>query len=85
MGVKLKFVDSEEVSETIKSSIDNGKQELLRGIMVDISEGNKLKYITDVNVTNEITNNVLNSLGFKWPEIDDKYLEQFIGRLIKKG
>ena len=53
--------------------------------MVDISEGNKLKYITDVNVTNEITNNVLNSLGFKWPEIDDKYLEQFIGRLIKKG
>lgn len=85
MGVKLKFVDSEEVSETIKSSIDNGKQELLRGIMVDISERNKLKYITDVNVTNEITNNVLNSLGFKWPEIDDKYLEQFIGRLIKKG
>ena len=32
-----------------------------------------------------IKSNVLNSLGFKWPEIDDKYLEQFIGRLIKKG
>lgn len=85
LGAYLKFGSEEEISNSIKDSLNNNKSEALRGIMVDISEGNKLKYITDVNVTNEITTNILFDLGFEWPNIEKGYLERFIGRLIERG
>jgi hypothetical protein len=55
-------------------------QKYLIHIINDITKG-KEAYKSKITVDNKITLDVLNSLGFEWPKIDNRYIEHFLNTI----
>lgn len=67
--------------ETISS--DEEKQKQLAGIINDFTENKDLVYNYTIKQSNEITCKYLDTLGFSWCKIDEKYINKLIDYMKK--
>lgn len=73
-------------SYILKLSKDEKSRKTLKGIINDISFTNNnlsLDYGFTVNISSNFTINVLDKLGFTWPEVDDLYLQKLLDHMNK--
>ncbi|MEG1705647.1 MAG: hypothetical protein RR290_03635, partial [Clostridia bacterium] len=77
-NINVCILEDDEFVDKVQNIIKNKNVTSYMVIISDLKENKTLNYTTDVIIKEDITNNVLNSLGLKWPKIDDKYLELFI-------
>ena len=82
-NIKMRFGSDEEVKKAIYDEVEGSNENKIDGIIVDITKNAELKYVTDVEVTNDISIKILNKHGFDWPKITGSYLDAVIGRIIK--
>lgn len=79
--IAIRFGTDEEIKEAIHKTIANESQ--IDGIIVDVTKDTALKYVTDVEVINSITNEILNKYNFNWPQPTNEYLLKILKRIIK--
>ena len=80
---KIKIVSEEEFSRVLKTTVSKKDSSLiLGGIMKDLNKEQKFQYHSNIIVSNEFTNMYLKDLFFKWPEINNNYLNNFIEFLL---
>ena len=79
-GKSIQFVSPEEFRESIQNSTSN-KQ--LESFITDLDYNNNLDYSTGIKVTDKITLKYLENEGFKWPNITEEYLNEFVVDLLK--
>ena len=53
----------------------------LSGLINDFDINKKLVYDSNVTLNNDFTNQFLKKLSFDWPEIDEKYIYQYLDYL----
>lgn len=82
-NIKVRFGSDEEVKKAIYDGLEDDNENKIDGIIVDVTKDANLKYVTDVEVTNDISMEILNKHGFDWPSITGKYLNNVIRRIIK--
>ena len=83
MDLVISFTNNENVAEAIHNAVDKDNTNKINGIIVDITKDSNLKYITDVEVTNDITMKILSKYGFDWPEISELYLLNVLKRIVR--
>lgn len=82
-GVDIRFGTDAEIKQAIKQKLKDNDKNKIDGIVVDITKETELKYVTDVQVTNNLTTKILNENGFNWPEITKNYMDSVITRIMK--
>jgi len=55
------------------------------GIVIDLNKDSKVTYESNISVNADNTNNYLETLGYKWPNISDEYLMRYFKHLIDIG
>ena len=80
---KIRFGDSLEVRQAIYNNLEENESKNLKGILVDVTSDEDLKYVTGIEVTNDISTQILENKGFRWPNITEKYLDRFIKRIMR--
>ena len=58
---------------------------ILSGVLRDFDENKKLVYESKVKLDANFTNEYLSKIDFKWPKIDNIYLEKFINYFYSIG
>ena len=58
-----------------KTLQDPNKRYIISSIVNDMDSEFNLIYTSDIRLNNNLTTDFLNKTGFKWPEIDKKYIE----------
>lgn len=58
---------------------------ILSGILRDFDKNRKLVYESKIKLDAKFTNEYLSKIDFKWPKIDDEYLEKFINYFWQIG
>ena len=56
-------------------------EKILQYIISDLNDSKKLNYESGIIVDNEITNEFLDFVGFKWSNIDEQYLTRFFDKV----
>ena len=62
--------------------LDTGKK-MLFGIINDFDENRHLVYNTKINLNSKFTIEYLSLIGFKWPVLTQKYLNEFLNYFLK--
>lgn len=75
---KVNIYSKQEFGTKLKKDIISNPniQKYLPYIINDLSQGNSYK--TNIKNDNKNSNELLKKIGFKWPEINEKYIEFFI-------
>ena len=58
---------------------------ILSGILRDFDVNRRLVYESKVKLRSEFTIEYLSKIGFKWPNIDEKYLVKFLDYFCSTG
>lgn len=84
LGCKLKHITKKQMTELIEfySNQDNG-YEMVKGIIQDLNRNKELDYAPNTIIKSGFTIDVLEALGFKWPEIEEEYITKYIDYLRK--
>lgn len=77
LGIQINVLGINEFSEFIQSEIKN-KNNFLDGIIIDLKDGNKLTYDSNIKIKSEFTRTFLYKLGFLWPELDENYIKKLL-------
>ena len=56
---------------------------MLFGIINDFDENRHLVYNTKINLNSKFTIEYLSLIGFKWPVLTQKYLNEFLNYFLK--
>ena len=73
---------SEKSKNKIRKILNNLKEkENLNSLLNDFDKDLHLNYFTDIIIKSENTIKYLEKIGFKWPNISDRYLNNFINLL----
>ena len=59
------------------SSNDETKN-IISGIINDFDKDQKLQYYTNIKFKNNFTNKFLRNAFFRWPKINEKYINKYI-------
>ena len=77
--INLKFVKDDEFNKKIQElSNDNEKKNIISGIVSDFSRDKKIKYVTNIKMDNSFTNKYLRKTLFRWPKINEKYIQKYV-------
>ena len=82
LGTDIEIIDNEEFKEKLKKLIKSSNSEIVNVLINDMDKDLNLHYESNVKLNSEHTKKLLNSYGFKWPKIDEKYIE-IILNLVK--
>ena len=66
----------------MKNSINSSKSELLGTLINDLDKNLNLNYDSKISLNSKHTIELLEMYGFKWPQIDKKYIMNIL-KLIK--
>ena len=55
----------------------------LQNFITDLNNTRKLNYDTSITINDTLTREYLKANNFKWPKIDEKYLDLFIKNLLE--
>lgn len=83
-GIPIEIVDNNTFMQRIDVALQNDKN-ALSGIINDFDINKKLVYDSNVTLNNDFTNQFLEELSFDWPEIDEKYIYQYLDYLKTIG
>ena len=83
-GYHVCTLDKDVFADLIKklSRYENNEKMLL-GIINDFTDNDDLVYNYTIKQNNDITCKYLKHLGFRWPKIDEKYIEKIINYMKK--
>ncbi len=79
-GVSIDVLDEEHFKERLSEVLKEEKA-TLSGIINDFDDNKKLSYTSQIKISNDITNQFLKKLYFRWPKIDNKYIKRYIAYL----
>ena len=82
LGTDIEIIDNEEFKEKLKKLIKSANSEIVNVLINDMDKDLNLHYESNVKLNSEHTKKLLNLYGFKWPKIDEKYIE-IILNLVK--
>ena len=78
----FEIMDEENFKKQIRKILNNSKEkENLNSLLNDFDKDLHLNYFTDIIIKSENTIKYLEKIGFKWPNISDRYLNNFINLL----
>jgi hypothetical protein len=66
-----------EFTEIVLSMSRSGKYDSLAGLLVDVSQGEQR-----IALSSDITSECLKGIVFKWPVIDEKYIEGYVSDIF---
>ncbi len=86
LGINIKIISSEEFIKVIDELLkDPDKCELLEGIVKDLNKDKQLVYESNIKIKSEFTREFLRRLGFEWPDIDKRYIKNYLKYLSDIG
>ncbi len=79
LHVNVQIVSEKEFNKKVKmlSSNDETKN-IISGIINDFDKDQKLQYYTNIKFKNNFTNKFLRNAFFRWPKINEKYINKYI-------
>lgn len=83
-NIDIEIVSKEEFKEVFKHCLKNN-YEMVEGIVIDINDNFEIEYVDNIKIKNDKTIKILQNLNYKWPNIDEVYLNKFISYLIDIG
>ena len=83
-NIDIEIVSKEEFKEVFKHCLKNN-YEMVEGIVTDINDNFEIEYVDNIKIKNDKTIKILQNLNYKWPNIDEVYLNKFISYLIDIG
>lgn len=85
LGFETTIFSGSEFKQKIIELCNKYPQEnILKGIVNDLDDTLGLSYLDSVNQKNLYTNSCLENLNFKWPNINQEYIEKIIKYLRRK-
>lgn len=85
LGFETKILSGSEFKQKIIELCNKYPQEnILKGIVNDLDDTLGLSYLDSVNQKNLYTNSYLEKLNFKWPIINQEYIEKILEYLRRK-
>ena len=78
--VSIEFVSPTEFNRFIQ---EDDNLNYLQNFITDLNNTRKLNYDTSITINDNLTREYLKSNGFKWPKIDENYLDLFIKNLLE--
>lgn len=86
LGITLKRITKREMTSIIKelSSKEDGYNKV-NGIILDINKNQEIEYKPNVIVKSNFTIELLEQMGFKWPHVDEEYIEKYMNYLFEIG
>lgn len=72
-GVNCEYVSDEKF---IKSIEKNSNDDLMKFMVSDLNKESKKLINSNINIDNRITNEILENVDFKWPKIDENYIQK---------
>lgn len=86
LGFVVKIITTSKFADKIKdlSKIDYSSV-AIKGIIADLNKNTELNYISNIIVKAEKTNNIMQKLGLKWPNITAEYINKYINYLCSIG
>lgn len=85
LNIDIDIVKDEEFAKTVEKIAVSSNNQILNGIINDLSEKNSLNYETNVKVSSKYSLDYLSKIGFTWPIIDSKYIIGYINYLRNIG
>ncbi|MDO4283630.1 MAG: amino acid adenylation domain-containing protein [Clostridia bacterium] len=85
LNINIDIIKDEEFAVLIDKIAQSDNNQILNGIINDLSEKNRLNYESSVKVHSEHTQDYLRKIGFLWPKIDEKYIIGYVDYLRKIG
>ena len=80
---KFEIVEENEFLDIINNTLKKkNSDKVLSGIIKDFDTNKKIAYRSNISVSNKFSVEYLEKTNFKWPEITDKYLEEFIKYIL---
>lgn len=73
IGIKCEFTSYETFLKELKKH-----QDVMQFIVSDFDKNKKLSYYSSITMKNDITEQILAKLGFKWTKIDEKYVTKML-------
>lgn len=85
-GYNIKLVDDTTFSNEVKKFLkDDTLKNKISGLIPDLNKDKTLSLVSNTLPDAFFTTQYLKSIGFKWPEIDENYVEQFLIYFKKIG
>ena len=82
LNENFEITDEENFKNKIRKILNNTKEkENLNSLLNDFDKDLHLNYFTDIIIKSENTIKYLEKIGFKWPNISNRYLNNFINLL----
>ena len=78
----IEIMENEEFKKKIKEILNSSKSEMLGALINDLDKDLNLNYDSKISLSSKHTINLLELYGFKWPQIDKKYIMNIL-KLIK--
>ena len=76
---KIVPVNDDEFKKKINLALkDKELKSQISGILTDLDENKQLNLINDIIPNSDFTKIYLQTLGFKWPKIDEEYIKKYI-------
>ena len=82
VGEKIEVIENQEFKKKIKEILNSSKSELLGTLINDLDKDLNLNYDSKISLNSKHTIELLEMYGFKWPQIDKKYIMNIL-KLIK--
>ena len=85
VGYAVRGGEDEEVAAALNAALTDEKKSDIVGSLIAYNSGDSIQMIGLESLDNHFTNNVLERLGFSWPETGSAYVRRFLEKLTQKG
>ncbi len=86
LGFTIEIVSPEDFYSSVKDiSKNNNKNNIISGIINDFDKNKLISYKNDVRILSPLTDKILQNISFKWPIIDENYIQKYINYLKSIG
>ncbi len=86
LHIHIQFVSDMKFNEEVKKLSSNDEtKHIISGIINDFSKNKHLNYSSSIKMDNKFTNKYLSRLVYRWPKINEKYLNKYIVYLKSIG
>ena len=80
---EIRFVNDDKFLNTIDTLIQKrNSHKIISGFIKDFNSNRKIIYRSNITANNDFSNAYLNMLNFKWPKINNTYLNNFIKYIL---
>ena len=85
MGYNIRGGEAEEMAEVLNKALADEKTNAAVGSLIAYDSGDSIQMIGLESLDISYTSQILERLGFSWPETGSAYMRKFLERLKDKG